>query len=220
VCGIKIDPRGGFVILCLATHNAGKVKEFQALFDKVNINIDLTYAGVQGVPEPEETGATFAENALLKARHCAQLTGLPSLADDSGLCVSALNGAPSIHSARYAINPETGVRDFAYAMQKIWDQISDSTDKTAAFHCALAYVMPDGTEFVAEGIVKGDLIWSPRGGTGFGYDPFFQPHGYDQTFAEMAADLKDKISHRALAFEGMLEQLKITKNKHQNIDSK
>ena len=179
--------------LAVASHNAGKVREIAEL---------LTPFGIEGVPavelgleEPEETGATFLDNAELKARS-ALGAGLPALADDSGLAVAALDGAPGIYSARWA-GPE---RDFAHAMAEVHDRLGD-WPREAAFVAALALAWPDGHVESFEGRVPGRLVWPPRGGRGFGYDPMFVPDGHDETFGEMEPDAKARISHRARAFE-------------------
>lgn len=189
--------------IVLATHNKGKVVEFQRLFDSYDVKI--TGAGDVGVPEPVETEDTFEGNALLKARHACEITAMPCLADDSGLAVNALDGAPGIYSARWALNEE-GVRDFDFAMKRVWDEIGDSTDKSAMFVAVLALVMPDGQEHVARGEVQGDICYPPRGDQGFGYDPVFMPEGEIRTFAELGAAGKDKYSHRKRAFDALINK--------------
>ena len=181
--------------IVLATHNAGKVAEFQSLFEPLNVKI-IGVAEV-GLPEPDETEDTFEGNALLKARHACEITAMPCLADDSGLSVTALNGAPGIYSARWA----GASKDFAMAMKKVWDDIGENPDKSAQFVAVLALVMPDAREFVARGEVEGDLCYPPRGDHGFGYDPIFMPEGETQTFAELGKAGKAKYSHRVRAFE-------------------
>lgn len=185
--------------LVIATHNQGKVREIAALvegrFEAVKT------AGELGLPEPEETGSTFAENALLKARAAAQGSGQMALADDSGLAVTALGGAPGIYSARWA-GPD---KDFLKAMNTLNESLAEFEDKSAAFVCALALVWPDGREEVFEGRVDGQIVWPPRGGNGFGYDPVFVPDGFGKTFAEMEPDYKHQISHRAKAFKKLKE---------------
>ncbi len=183
--------------IVLATHNAGKVVEFQRMFEPLNVTI--IGAGDVGLPEPEETEDTFEGNALLKARHACDITAMPCLADDSGLAVNALDGAPGIYSARWAIN-DNGDKDFDYAMKKIWDGIGDNQDKGAQFVAVLALVMPDGSEYVARGEVDGQITYPPRGGDGFGYDPIFMPEDEDKTFAELGKHGKDRYSQRARAF--------------------
>ncbi len=161
----------------------------------------LYSAAELNLPEPEETGSTFAENAALKAEVAAQGSGKPALADDSGLAVSALNGDPGIYSARWA-GPD---KDFTLAMEKVHEALGDSADRSAAFMCVMALAWADGHTEIFEGRVEGTIIWPPRGGKGFGYDPIFIPEGYDVTFAEMEPDEKQKISHRARAFEKLVQ---------------
>jgi XTP/dITP diphosphohydrolase len=185
--------------LILATHNPGKVKEIAALVD--GAFEDIKTAGELGLPEPEETGATFIENALIKARAAARGSGRLALADDSGLAVSALGGAPGIYSARWA-GPE---KDFGKAMNTVNESLNEFEDKSAAFICVLALVWPDGREEVFEGKVEGRIVWPPRGDQGFGYDPIFVPGGFDKTFAEMEPGYKHQISHRAKAFKKLKE---------------
>lgn len=181
--------------LVAATHNPGKAREIAALLDG---NYDVVTAGSLNLPEPDETESTFTGNAMLKARHAAQLSGEVSLADDSGLSVAALDGAPGIFSARWA-GPG---KDFALAMKKVEDRLEDvgARDRSAWFTSALAVACPDGPCVVVEGVVHGDLTFPPRGDRGFGYDPIFIPRGGDLTFGEMDPAAKDAISHRALAF--------------------
>lgn len=187
--------------IVLASHNKGKIAEFQAMF--ATYNVKIIGAAELGLPEPDETEDTFEGNALLKARHACEITAMPCLADDSGLSVNALNGAPGIYSARWA-----GVdKDFPMAMKRIWDETGDNPDKSAQFVAVLALVMPDEREFVARGEVQGTLIYPPRGGNGFGYDPMFMPEDELQTFAELGATGKDKYSHRRRAFIGLEEMV-------------
>jgi XTP/dITP diphosphohydrolase len=182
--------------LVAATHNAGKAREIHALLDG---HYTVVTAGELNLPEPAETETTFAGNAMLKARHAAAFSGEVSLADDSGLSVVALDGAPGIFSARWG-GPE---RDFGLAMRKIEARLEDlgATDRSAFFTSALAVAWPDGPCVVVEGRVDGQLTFPPRGDRGFGYDPIFIPEGHCQTFAEMEPGLKDGLSHRARAFE-------------------
>jgi XTP/dITP diphosphohydrolase len=184
--------------IVLATHNAGKVTEFQSMFEPYDVKI--IGAGDIGLPEPDETEDTFEGNALLKARHACDITAMPCLADDSGLAVNALNGAPGIYSARWA----GADKDFDMAMKRVWDDIGDNTDKSAMFVAVLALVMPDEQEFVSRGEVNGNLCYPPRGDHGFGYDPIFMPEDETKTFAELGKDGKDKYSHRRRAFLGLL----------------
>ena len=180
--------------LVVATHNPGKVPELAALLEG---RFDLVSAGELGLAEPEETEATFVGNALLKARHAARLSGLPALADDSGLSVAGLDGAPGIYSARWA-GPG---KDFTIAMARIARELGDTPDRRAWFTCALAVAWPDGSELVEEGRVDGTLTLLPRGDRGFGYDPIFIPEGGVLTFGEMEPAAKDAMGHRARAFE-------------------
>ena len=184
--------------LVIASHNKGKVAEIADLLAPYGAEV-MSAAGL-GLEEPEETGLTFIDNALLKARAAAKATGKPALADDSGLAVAALNGDPGLYSARWA-GPR---KDFFLAMRKVEDKLAGSTDRRAAFLCALALVWPDGHEEAVEGRVDGLWVWPPRGGNGFGYDPAFQPDGYDQTFGEMAPEHKHEMSHRADAFRQLV----------------
>lgn len=179
-----------------ATHNPGKARELAELLDG---RFRLISAGELGLLEPDETETSFAGNALLKARHAAEASGLIAVADDSGLSVAALEGQPGVHSARWA-GPE---KDFAAAMARVEQRLLEAgaDDFSAWFTCALAVAWPGGPAVVVEGRVNGQLVFPPRGGHGFGYDPIFQPLGVDQTFGEMAAAAKDAVSHRALAFE-------------------
>lgn len=182
--------------LVAATHNPGKAREIEALLDGHYV---VVTAGSLNLPEPEETEATFTGNALLKARHAADRSGEVSLADDSGLSVAALGGAPGIFSARWA-GPD---KDFAFAMKKVEDRLDEigSDDRRAWFTSSLAVAWPDGPAVVVEGRVDGTLTFPPRGDRGFGYDPIFIPDGHEQTFGEMDPVLKDSLSHRARAFE-------------------
>jgi len=186
--------------LVIASHNKGKLREIGELL--APYGIETVSAGDLDVPEPEETGTSFAANAELKARFSADLTGLPALSDDSGLCVEALNGAPGIFSARWAELPD-GSRDFGEAMKRVHDRLvaqGPEAGRDAHFVCALSVCWPDGHVETFEGRVDGLLVWPPRGAKGFGYDPIFQPLGHDVTFAEMDPDAKHAMSHRADAF--------------------
>jgi len=186
--------------LVIASHNQGKVREILEML--APYGIEPVSAADLDLPEPEETGTTFLANAELKALQAADLTGLPALADDSGLCVDALNGEPGIFSARWA--GET--KDFRVAMQRVNDAIEATgpdASRDAHFICVLALAWPDGHVEWFEGRVDGTLVWPPRGTGGFGYNPIFMPIGSDQTFAEMP-DAKKAISHRARAFEEMM----------------
>lgn len=183
--------------LVVASHNPGKVKEIAALLGPNGI--EPVSAGSLGLPEPDETGTTFAANAELKALLAADLSGMPAIADDSGLCVEALGLEPGIFSARWA-GPD---KDFGLAMRLVEEHLERAgpeAGRDAFFMCALAVAWPDGHLEVFEGRVDGVLIWPPRGTRGFGYDPMFVPSGYDQSFGEMDPDEKHRISHRAAAF--------------------
>lgn len=185
----------------LASHNAGKIKEIADLVGPFSIIVKG--AGEMGLEEPEETEKTFQGNALLKARAAAKASGAVALADDSGLEVTALGGAPGVYSARWA-GPE---KDFGLAMETVEKKLaaSGSTDRSARFVCVLALVHPDGAELVFEGEVKGDLVWPPRGDQGFGYDPVFVARGETRTFAEMGMAEKKALSHRAAAFRKLTD---------------
>jgi XTP/dITP diphosphohydrolase len=182
--------------LVAATHNPGKARELVALLDG---RFEILSAGELNIPEPDETESTFVGNALLKARHAADLSGRIAIADDSGLSVTALDGAPGIFSARWA-GPS---KDFAEAMAKVEERILEtgSDDRSAWFTSALAVAWPDGPSVVVEGVVRGSLVFPGRGTRGFGYDPIFIPEGGALTFGEMDPAAKDAISHRARAFE-------------------
>ena len=180
----------------IASHNAGKIKEIAELIEP--FGLDAKGADLLGLPEPEETEDSFIGNALLKARAGAEHSGLVSLADDSGLEVSALDGAPGIYSARWAGEP----RDFYAAMDTVRTELEakKATDYSARFVCALALAHPGGETRVYEGEVRGALTFPPRGEQGFGYDPIFIPDGFDITFGEMEPSKKHAMSHRAHAF--------------------
>ena len=185
--------------LVIASHNQGKVREIRALL--APYGIEPVSAADLGLPEPEETEDSFVGNALIKARASATGSGIVALADDSGLCITALGGAPGVTTADWAETP-TG-RDWSLAMQKAEDRLAalgSDVDRSAAFVCTLALVWPDGHSEVFEGRVEGTLVWPPRGDLGFGYDPVFVPDGHHQTFAEMDPEAKHAISHRADAF--------------------
>lgn len=179
--------------LVIATHNRGKFREIAELL--AGFPYETLSLAELGLPEPEESGASFRANARVKARAAARGADLPALADDSGLAVTALGGAPGILSARWA--GET--RDFASAMKRVEREMAGRADRTAAFVCALALAWPDGHCETVEGRVAGTLVFPPRGKRGFGYDPIFRPDGFDITFGEMEPRVKDRISHRAVA---------------------
>jgi XTP/dITP diphosphohydrolase len=191
-------PRGSHLVV--ASHNEGKVREIKALLGPHGIQ--PLNAGALGLPEPEETGATFAANAEIKAHASATASRHAALADDSGLCVEALDGAPGIHSARWA-GP---TKDFRIAMTRIHDELRHKGLSTspAKFVCTLCIALPSGESKVFEGEVHGHLTFPPRGDHGFGYDPIFVADGMDQTFAEIDPAKKHAMSHRARAFEKLL----------------
>src|SRR6266404_2287824 len=179
--------------LVIASHNLGKIDEIAALLRP--FGVETIGAAALGLPEPEETGSTFEENAELKARAATEASGLPALADDSGLVVPALAGAPGIYSARWA-GPS---KDFRVAMERVQRELADK-DRGAQFVAVLALAWPDGEVALFRGEVQGQLIWPPRGKRGFGYDPIFVADGYQMTFGEMDPAFKHQISHRARAF--------------------
>ena len=185
--------------LVVASHNRGKIVEIAELVSP--FGVEPVSAADLNLPEPEETGATFAANAELKARAAALATGLPALSDDSGLSVAALGGAPGIYSARWA--GET--KDFGRAMERIEEALQKAgalspEARRAWFTCALSLAWPDGEILTVEGEVHGTLVWPPRGRNGFGYDPVFVADGHDLTFGEMDPAAKHAMSHRARAF--------------------
>ena len=184
--------------LVVASHNQGKVEEISALL--VPFAIDAVSAGTLGLAEPEETGDSFEANAALKAKAAADASGLSALADDSGLVVPALNGAPGIYSARWA-GP---AKDFGAAMQRVHRELG-GRDRSAIFVAVLALAWPDGGMELFRGEVPGSLVWPPRGERGFGYDPMFVPEGGSETFGEMEPAEKHKISHRACAFAKLVQ---------------
>jgi len=179
--------------LVIASHNPGKLREIADLMSP--FAVEVVSAAALGLAEPEETGTTFAANAELKARAAASASGMPALADDSGLAVDALDGAPGIYSARWA-GPE---KDFDAAMARVERELG-ARERGASFVCALALCWPDGHCEIFEGRVDGALVWPPRGALGFGYDPMFVPAGRTETFGEMDQAEKHRISHRADAF--------------------
>lgn len=200
--------------LVIATHNAGKLAEFRELLRPYGVTV--LSAGELGLPEPDETGTSFAANAWLKAEAATRGTGLPALADDSGLCVEALDGAPGIYSARWA-GPD---KDFAGAMARIEALLAERgavapEARRAHFVAALALVWPDGRVEAVEGRVDGTMVHLPRGRQGFGYDPAFLPDGHDRTFGEMSSEEKhgipadggEGLSHRARAFQQLAARL-------------
>ena len=196
---LRLEPGARLVA---ATHNPGKARELAELLGE---RFEVVTAGQLGLAEPDEPETTFAGNAMVKARAAADASGLVAIADDSGLCVAALEGAPGVHSARWA-GPN---RDFAHAMALVESRLTESEDedRTAWFICALAVAWPKGPVVVFEGRVDGTLTFPARGTRGFGYDPIFVPQGRKQTFGEMRPEAKDVISHRAKAFEALKASL-------------
>ena len=190
--------------LVLASGNTGKLAEFNTLL--ADAGFEVRPQSEFGVEDAEETGLTFIENAILKARHASQATGLPALADDSGISIDALGGAPGVYTADWA---ETGSgRDFGVAMRRALaelETVAAPEPRLAQFRCTLVMAWPDGHDEVFEGVVHGRFVW-PMRGTGHGYDPIFQPDGYDVTFGEMSADQKNQISHRADAFRKLVRE--------------
>jgi XTP/dITP diphosphohydrolase len=190
--------------LVIASHNPGKIEEIAALL--APFAVAVVSAGSLGIPEPDETGGTFEANAALKARAAAEASGLPALADDSGLVVPSLGGAPGIYSARWSGT----AKDFRAAMERVNRELGDR-DRNAAFVAVLALAWPDGPDArdavveLFRGEVQGNLVWPPRGDRGFGYDPMFVPAGGALTFGEMDPAEKHKISHRARAFAKLVE---------------
>jgi non-canonical purine NTP pyrophosphatase (RdgB/HAM1 family) len=188
--------------LVLATHNKGKKKEFDTLL--AGLVGEVKSAGELGLIEPPETGTTFVENATMKAVTAMKATGLPALADDSGLSVNAIGGEPGVYSADWA-GPD---KNFKKAMEDVHAKIGDAADRSAYFTSVLALAYPDGRVELFEGRVDGDICWPPRGLEGFGYDPMFVPEGYDKSFGEMSADEKHAVSHRARAVKKFIDYLK------------
>lgn len=190
--------------LLVATHNAGKLEEFRQIMAPLGISV--TSAAEHALPEPDETETTFIGNARIKAHAAARATGLPALADDSGLEVMALDGAPGVYTADWAETPNG--RDFIMAMEKTHAKLAGSGAPQpwqARFCCTLVLAWPDGHDEVFEGFVNGQLVWPYRGQTGHGYDPMFQPDGHTRTFAEMTPDEKNALSHRGAAIAALLK---------------
>ncbi len=197
--------------IVVASHNEGKLREFSDLM--APFGFEAKSAREFGLPEPDETGTTFEENAYIKAHAAAEATGLPALSDDLGLCVDALDGAPGVYTANWAETPD-GTRDFGMAMQRTEVAMqevgaSEPARRTGRFVTVICLAFPDGEAEYYRGEVEGTLVWPPRGELGFGYDPVFLPQGYDKTFGEMTAEEKhgwkpgdaDALSHRARAFQ-------------------
>lgn len=192
--------------LLVATHNAGKLEEISALLEPLGIAV--TSAKEHGLPEPEEVGTSFVENARIKAHAAAQATGLPALSDDSGIEIDALGGAPGVYTADWA--ETTDGRDFVLAMRRTWERIGRSGVEPpfpARFRATLVLAWPDGHDEVFEGKVEGQIVWPMRGDQGHGYDPIFQPEGFDITFGEMDRWEKNRRSHRADAFGKLVAAL-------------
>jgi XTP/dITP diphosphohydrolase len=189
--------------LILASNNAGKLKEFAELLGP--IGFELHPQGEFNVPEAEEPFGTFVENALQKARHAARLTGLPALADDSGVCVNALGGAPGVYSARFAGEPKSDARNNA----RLVADLASHADKSAYYYCVLVYVRhaDDPQPVIADGVWRGRIIDTPRGANGFGYDPYFLVPDFDRTAAELAPEEKNAVSHRGQALRALVDKL-------------
>ena len=189
--------------LVIATHNSGKLEEIQTLLEPFGVT--LSSNADHGLPEPEETETTFAGNARIKAHAAAKATGLPALADDSGIEIDGLGGAPGVYTADWA---ETGQgRDFVMAMTRSWNELEAANapfPRTARFCCTLVLAWPDGHDEVFPGVMEGEVVWPMRGNQGHGYDPIFQPKGHELTFGEMDRWEKNKISHRADAFNKLV----------------
>lgn len=192
--------------LLVATHNAGKLEEISALLEPLGIAV--TSAKEHGLPEPEEVGTSFVENARIKAHAAARATGLPALSDDSGIEIDALGGAPGVYTADWAETPDG--RDFALAMRRAWERIGRSGVEPpfpARFRATFVLAWPDGHDEVFEGKAEGQIVWPMRGDQGHGYDPIFQPEGFDITFGEMDRWEKNRRSHRADAFGKLVAAL-------------
>lgn len=190
--------------LILASNNAGKLKEFGALL--APLDFDLHTQGEFNVPEAEEPHVTFVENAIAKARHASRLTGLPALADDSGVCVNALGGAPGVYSARYAGEPKSDQRN----NDKLVADLAAHADKSAYYYCVLVFVRhaDDPQPVIADGRWIGEMIATPRGQGGFGYDPYFLIPELQKTAAELTAEEKNRFSHRGQALRALIEKLR------------
>ncbi|MCO4317196.1 RdgB/HAM1 family non-canonical purine NTP pyrophosphatase [Phyllobacterium sp. 21LDTY02-6] len=201
--------------LLVASHNKGKIGEMMDLLGP--FGFEVVSAAQLGLPEPEETGTTFEENAYIKAFAAAKATGLVALSDDSGLCVDALHGNPGVYTANWAELPD-GTRDFAHGMRKVQDALQeknalDPGQRHGRFVSVICLAWPDGEANYYRGEVEGEIVWPPRGTAGFGFDPVFRPHGHDRTFGEMTAEEKhgwspgkpDALSHRARAFQRLAQ---------------
>ena len=190
------------MLVLLASSNRGKLAEFKHMLPE---SVQVKSADEFGVELPEETGTTFFENAVLKARAVANATAQISVADDSGLEVDALDGAPGVWSARFAGQPSDDQKNNALLLQKLSDV--EPIHRTARFRSVVAVVAPNGEMFAATGAIEGRILETPRGSGGFGYDPLFQPNGFTQTMAELSLEEKNRISHRGIAFRGIVENL-------------
>jgi XTP/dITP diphosphohydrolase len=191
--------------LVLATHNAGKVIELRGLFEPLGIR--LISAGELGLPEPAETESTFVGNARIKAHSAAKGSGLPALADDSGITIDGLGGAPGVYTADWAETPQG--RNFDIAMERCWrelETVGAPFPRFAQFRCTLVLAQPDGSDQVFEGVAPGQVVWPGRGSLGHGFDPIFQPDGYAVTFGEMDRFEKNRLSHRGRAFELLIKE--------------
>jgi len=195
--------------IALATQNRGKIAEFERLLAEYASDVQvLGLADFPDMPDVDETGSTFADNSLLKARAVSAFTGLPALADDSGLCIDALGGAPGIFSARYSgVHGDDGAN-----IRKVLTELEQSEERSAHFICVVALVLPDsegneGTAIIEEGKLFGTIVRQPRGDAGFGYDPIFLPQGYELTLGEFGAGEKDHISHRGKALRAIAPQI-------------
>jgi len=190
--------------LLIATHNQGKLEEIADLLSPFGVTVSSN--ADYGLPEPDETETTFVGNARIKARAAVDATGLPALSDDSGITVDGLDGAPGVYTADWAETPNG--RDFVMAMTRTWAELEargTPMPRLAQFRCSLVLAWPDGHDEVFEGVMPGQLVWPMRGDQGHGYDPIFQPDGYDVTFGEMDRFEKNRISHRADAFKKLIE---------------
>jgi XTP/dITP diphosphohydrolase len=209
---LKLRPGDRLVI---ATHNAGKLVEFKELL--APFDLDLVSAGELGLPEPDETGTTFIENARIKARAAAQASGTISLADDSGLCVDAIGGDPGVYTANWAGSAANGGRDYMVGMRRVENALQAAgantpSQRKGCFRATLCLAHPDGRDVIFEGRVDGTMVWPPRGQKGHGFDPSFMPDGFDITFGEMLPETKHSwspgkpgLSHRARAFAKFVE---------------
>jgi len=210
--GLKLHPGDRLVI---ATHNDGKLREFKDLLEP--FDLELMSAGELGLPEPDETGTSFVENARIKAHAAAAASGALSLADDSGLCVDALNGDPGVYTANWAGSASNGSRDYMVGMRRVEDSLqaagaASPAKRRGSFRATLCLAHPDGRDAIFEGQVDGTMVWPPRGQKGFGFDPMFMPDGFDITFGEMPSEAKHSwspgkvgLSHRARAFAKFVE---------------